>query len=108
MFFDPGVTSGAYFDWCQQLQAYMTALNLDPSYLTDAQVEAISVFVRALPPVKDHVTHIKKNHHPNDVVELSRHLRMLVKDSSRKLHTSNLRRIAELTGGRAVAESPSK
>ena len=86
----------------------MTARNLDPGHLTDAQVEAITVFARALPPVKDRVTHIKKNHHPDDVVELTRHLRMLVKDSARKLHTSNLRRIAERAGGRDVAESPSK
>ena len=90
-FFDPGVTSGAYFDWREQLKAYMTARNLDPGHLTDAQVEAITVFARALPPVKDRVTHIKKNHHPDTVVEVTRHLRMLVKDLARKLHTSNLR-----------------
>jgi len=86
----------------------MTARNLDPSHLTDAQVEAITVFARALPPVKDRVTHIKKNHHPDDVVELTRQLRMLVKDSARKLHTSNVRRIAECAGGSDLADSPSK
>jgi len=86
----------------------MTARNLDPGHLTDAQVEAITVFARALLPVKDPVTNIKKNHHPDDVVELSRHLRMLVKDSARKLHTSNRCRIVERAGGTDVAESPSK
>jgi len=85
----------------------MTARNLDPGHLTEAQVEAITVFARAFLPVKDHVTHIKKDHHPDDVVELTPHLRMPVKDSARKHHTSNLGRIAERTGGRNVAESPS-
>jgi len=86
----------------------MTARNLNPGHLTDVQVEAITVFARALPRVKDRVTHIKKYPHPDDVVELTRRLRMLVKDSARKLHTANLRRIAERAGGRDVAQSPSK
>jgi len=72
----------------------MIARNLDPSHLTDAQVEAITVFTCALPSVKNCVTDIKKNHHPDDVVELTRHLRMLGRDSARKLDTPNLRRIS--------------
>jgi len=86
----------------------MTARNLDPGHLTDPQVEAITVFARALPPVKDRVTHIKQNQNPDDVVELTRHLGMLVKDWARKLHTSNLGRIVEPASGRDLAESPSK
>jgi len=86
----------------------MTARNLDPSHLTDAQVEAITALARALPPVKDRVTQIKKDHHPDDVGELTRPLRRLVKDSARKLHTPNLRQLAERAGGRDVAESRSK
>jgi len=86
----------------------MTAPNLDPCHLTNAQVEAITVFARALPPVIHRIPHIKKNHHPDDIVELTRDLRMSVKDSARKLQTSNLRRIAERAGGGHVAVSPSK
>jgi len=81
----------------------MTACNLDPSHLTDTQVEAITLFARALPLVKDWITHIKKTHHLDDAVELTRHLRMLVKDSGRKLETSNLHRIVERAHGRDVA-----
>jgi len=99
---------GAYFAWREQLKAYMTARNLDPGHLTDAQVEAITVSARALPSLKDRVTHIKRNHHPDEVVELTRHLRMLVKDAASKLHTSNLRQVTERAGGRHVAESLSK
>ena len=108
-FFDPGITSGAYIGWREQLKAYMTARNLDPGHLTDTQVDAITVFARALTPVKDRVTLIKKKHHTDDVRELTRHLRMLVKDSARKLQTSDLRRLtAARAGSRDIAESPSK
>jgi len=67
----------------------MTARNVDPGHLIDAQVEVITVFACALPSGNDRVTHLKKKHHPDDIVELTRHLRMLVKDSARKLHISN-------------------
>ena len=86
----------------------MIARNLDPGCLRDTQVKAITVFARALPPVKDRVTHIEKNHHLDDVVELTSHLRMLVVDSARKLQTSNLHQIAQRSGGREVVECPSK
>ena len=72
------------------------------------KVEPITAFTRALLRVKDRISQIKKKHHPDDVVELTRHLRMLVKDLAWKLHTSNLCRITERAGGRDVAESPSK
>ena len=108
-FFDPGITSVAYKGWREQLKANMTARNLDPGHLTDTQVDAITVFACALTPVKDQVVLIKKKHHPHDVNELTRQLRMLVKDSARKLHTSNLGRLAAARpGGRDIAESPSK
>ena len=83
----------------------MTARNQDPGHLTDAQVEAITVFAWPLPPVNDRVAHIKSNHHPDDVVELIRPLRTLIKDSARKLHTSNLRGFAKRAGGTDVVES---
>ena len=84
----------------------MTARNLDPGHLTDTQVDAITVFARALTPVKDQVVLIKKKHHPDDVKELPRQLRMLVKDLPRKLHTSNVRRLAAAhPGGQDIRES---
>ena len=86
----------------------MTARNLDPGHLTDTQVDAITVFARALTPVKDSVILINKKHHKDDVKELTRQLRMLVKDSARKLQISNLRRLAAThPGGRDIAESQS-
>ena len=108
-FFDSGITSGAYIDWREQLKAYMTARNLDPGHLTDTQVDAITVFARILTPMKYRVVLIKKKHHPDDDKELTCQLRILVKDSARKLHTSNLRQLAAThPGGRDIAESLSK
>ena len=96
---------GTDISWRDQLKAYMTARNLDPGHLTNTQVDAITVFARSLSPVKERLALIKKKHHADDVEELSRRLRMLVKDSARKLHTSNLRRMAERAGRKIVAES---
>ena len=108
-FFDRGITSVSYRGWREQLKAYMTARNLDPGHLTDTQVDAITIFARALMPVKDQVVLIKIKHHPDDIKELTRQLRRLVKDSARKLHTSNLSRLAAARpGGRDIVESPSK
>jgi len=38
-FFDPSFISDAYFDWREQLKAYMTACTLDPGQLTATQVK---------------------------------------------------------------------
>jgi len=73
----------------------MKARNLDPHHMTDAQGEGIIGFPHALLPVKDRVIHIKKHHHPDDILELTRHLTMLVEDLARELQTPNLRRITE-------------
>ena len=97
-FFDPGMNDGTYIAWCDQLKAYMTARNLDPGHLTNSQVDAITDFARSLYPVKERLTLIKKNGHVDDVEELGRLLRMLVIDSARKLHTSNLPQMAEHAG----------
>jgi len=107
-FFNPGVISGAYCDWREQLKAYMRARNIDLGHLTEAEVEAINVFTRTVPLVKVRVTPIKQNHHPDEVVEVTRHMRMLGKDSVRKLQISKVCRIAERTGSRDVAESLSQ
>ena len=86
----------------------MTASNLDPGHLTKTQVNAITVFAHPLLPVKERLALIKQKYHGEDVDELRPRLRMLVKDSARKLHLSNLREMAECTCRKKVAQSPSK
>ena len=76
--------------------------------MTDTEGDAITVFARALTQVKDRVALIEKKHHTDDVRELTHQLRMLLKDSARKLLTSNLRPIAPRDRSRLIAESPSK
>jgi len=51
---------------------------------------------------------MKRQHHADDVWELIRPLKILVKDSAKKLQTSNERQRAELDGRGEVAEPPSK
>ena len=66
------------------------------------------VFARPLTTVKHHVVLIKNMHYPDDLKELTCQLRMLVKDSARKLQTSNLSRLgAAHPGGRDITECPS-
>ena len=87
----------------------MTARNLDPGHSTDTLVDAITLFACALTLVKDRVILIKKMHNTDDLRGLTHHLRMLVKDSARKHHTSNLCRLAAAHAGtRDIAESLSK
>jgi hypothetical protein len=86
----------------------MTTNSLDPGHLTESQVDDITAFARAHPPVKARLELIQKSFHPDDVNELTRQLRFLVKDSARKLYTSNLLRMGERTEGVDVQESNSK
>jgi len=46
---------------------------------------------RNLSPVKEGIELIKSQHHPDDVAEFIRHLKILVNDSAKKLQTSNER-----------------
>ena len=87
----------------------MTASNHDPGHLTDIQVDAITVLGLALTPVKDHVVLIKQKHHLDHVKELTRQVKMLVNDSARKLHTSNLCQLAAAhPGGGDIVKSARK
>jgi len=66
------------------------------------------VFAPTLSPVKERIELIKSQHHPHDVGEFIRHLKILVKDSAKKLQMSNERQKAgrDLRGD--VAEPPGK
>ena len=58
--------------------------------------------------MKERIQFINRYHHADDVLELIRHLKILVKDSAKKLQTSNERQRAERDGRGDVAEPPSK
>ena len=45
-------------------------------------------FASSLPPVKSQIEFVKKNHRGDDFREVSRQLRILVKDMAKKLRTA--------------------
>ena len=81
---------------------------LDPGRLTESQVDSIVSFARSLSPVKECIEVIKSQHHPDDVGEFIRHLKILVKDSAKKLQTLNECQKAGRDLRSDVAEPPSK
>jgi len=70
-------------------------------------IEVILDFASSLPPVKSQIEFVKKNHHADDVREVSRQLRILVKDTAKKLRTAMEHDYAEWAGDE-VAGPPSK
>jgi len=75
----------AYATWREQIKAYIIARPLDPARLTEWHVDSIISFARGLSPVKERIELIKREHHADDVGEPIRHLKILVKDSAKKL-----------------------
>jgi len=86
----------------------MIARHLDPGRLTETQVDSILLFARGLSPVKERIELIKCQHHADDLLELNRHLKILVRDSGKKLQTTKERQRAGRDGRRDVTEPPSK
>jgi len=86
----------------------MIARHLDPSRLTETQVDSILLFARGLSPVKERVELIKRQDHADDLLELYRHLNILVRDSGKKLQTTKERQRAGRDGRGDVTEPPRK
>ena len=87
-FKNPRDKKSAYETWRNRIKAYIQALSLDPERLTEAQFDSVVVFASALRPVKSRFKFIKNKHHTDDVKEIDRQLRILVKDTARKLQTA--------------------
>jgi len=92
----------------EQIKDYIIACLLDPGRLTESQVDSIVSFSRSLSPVKERIELIKSHHHPDDVGEFIRHLKILVKDSPKKLQASNERQKARQDLRGDVAQPPGK
>jgi len=85
----PRGASSVHATWREQIKTYILARLLDPSRLTESQVDSIVSFARSLSPGKERIELIKSQHHPDDVGEFIHPLNLLVKDSAKKLQTSN-------------------
>jgi len=86
----------------------MIARHRDPGRLTETQVDSILLFARVLSPVKERIELIKRQHHADDLLELNRHLKILVRDSGKKLQTTKERQRPGGDGRGDVTEPPSK
>ena len=94
----PRGSSAAYATWLKQTKAHTTAHPLDPGRPTESHVDSTTSFAHSLSPVKERIELIKYKYHADDVWELIRHLKILIKDSAKKLQTSNERQRAEREG----------
>ena len=88
--------------------AYMIARHLDPGPLTEMQVDLVLLFGHGLTPVKEQIVLLKCQHHADDVLEMNWHLRILVKDSTKKLQATNEHKRADHDGRSDVTEPLSK
>jgi len=86
----------------------MFARHLDPGRLTEMQVDSILLFARGLSPVKEQIELIKRQHHAEDLLELNRHLKILVRNSGKKLQTTKEGQRAGRDGRGDVTELSSK
>ena len=80
----------------------MQARSFDPRRLTAAQLTSFVVFASSLNLVQSHIKLIKTKHHSDDVKEVYRQLRMLVRDTARKLQTAIEREKAKHAGDNEV------
>jgi len=73
----------------------MTVLGWNNTSLTGTQMDSVLSFARSLTPVKGPIKLIKTNHRPEDVDEVDRQIRVLVRDTAKKLQAKNDRLHAE-------------
>jgi len=67
-------------------------------------MESVLIFARSLMPVKGRIKLSKTNHHPEDVDEVERQIRVLVSDTGKKLQATNDRHLAERAEDLITAE----
>ena len=87
--------TAAYKGWREQVKAYSTVLGWNPTSLTGIQMDSVLSFVRSLTPVNGRIKLIKTKHRPEDVDEVERQIRVLVRDTARRFRATNDRLHAE-------------
>jgi len=84
-----------YKGWRDQVKAYITVLGWNPTSLTGTQMDSVLSFARSLTPVQCGIKLIKTNQRPEDVDEVERQIRVLVRNTAKKLQATNDRLHAE-------------
>jgi len=88
-FLDAREPTAAYKEWREQVKVYITVLGWNPPSLTGTQMDWLLSFARSLTPVKGPIKLIKTNHCPEEVDEVERQIRVLVRDTAKKLQATN-------------------
>jgi len=96
--------TAAYKGWREQVKAYITVHGWNPTSLTGTQMDSVLSFARSLTPVKGRIKLIKTKHRPEDVNEVERQIRVLVRDTAKRLQATNDRLHAERPEDRIDAE----
>jgi len=81
--------TAAYKGWREQVTAYITVLGWNPTSLTGTQMDSVLSFGRSLTPVKGRIKLIKTNHRHEDFDEVEHQIRVLVRDTAKKLQATN-------------------
>ena len=81
--------TAAYKGWREQVKAYITVLGWNPTSLTGTQMDSVLSFARSLTRGKGPIKLIKTNQRPEDVNEVQRQTRVLVRDTAMKLQATN-------------------
>jgi len=87
--------TAAYKGWREQVKAYIMVLGWNPTSLTGTQMDTVLSCARSLTPVKGRIKLIKTKHRPKDVDKVERQIRVLVRDTAKKLQATNERLHAE-------------
>jgi len=73
----------------QQGKAYITVLGWNPTSLAGTTMDLLLSFASSLMHVKGQIELIKTNHRPEDVYAVRRQIRLLVRDTAKKLQARN-------------------
>jgi len=87
--------TAAYKGSREQLNAYIMVFGWEPTSLTGNQMDSVLSFAGSLTPVKGPIKIIKTNHRPEAVNEVEPQIRVLVRDTAKKLQATNDRLHAE-------------
>ena len=91
-FFDTRTPAATYKRWREKVKAYITVLEWNQISLTRSQFDTVISFARWLLPVKGRIQLIKTHHRPDNADELEPPIKVLVRDSAKKLQDTNTQR----------------
>jgi len=94
-FLNAGEPRAAYKGWREQVKEYIMVLGWNPTSLTGTQRDSVLSFARSTTHVNGRIKLIKTNHCPTDVNEVESQIRVLVRDTAKKLQVTNNRLHAE-------------